>query len=60
MKCSVKKRSISAPKHLFAAADERCKTRMFGTFSCYVRDLIRRDVEGKLLHPKPQPQEQAA
>lgn len=54
------KRSISAPAQLLAEADKRAEARRMTNFSEYVRDLIRRDVDGQLLQPKPQPQEKAA
>lgn len=47
------KRSISGPSELFASADERMKARMMSNFSEYVRDLIRRDCNGKLVHVEP-------
>lgn len=56
----VEKRSVSAPSQLFAEADKRAAERRMSNFSEYVRDLIRRDVEGKLLQPKPQPEQVAA
>lgn len=42
------KRSISAPANLLAEADARARARRMTNFSEYVRDLIRRDIEGKL------------
>lgn len=57
---AVVKRSVSAPANLFAEADRRASERRMNNFSEYVRDLIRRDVEGKLLQPKPQPMQEAA
>lgn len=52
----VEKRSVSAPSALFAEADRRAEQRRMSNFSEYVRDLMRRDVEGKLLQPAPHPQ----
>lgn len=57
---SVVKRSVSAPANLFAEADRRAAERRMNNFSEYVRDLIRRDVEGKVLRPQPQPEQVAA
>ena len=54
----VEKRSVSAPAELFTAADARAEQRRMSNFSEYVRDLMRRDVEGKLL-PNPTQQEAA-
>lgn len=45
----IEKRSVSAPIVLFAEADRRAEKRRMNNFSEYVRDLIRRDVEGNLL-----------
>lgn len=45
----VEKRSVSAPADLFSEADKRAAQRRMSNFSEYVRDLIRRDTEGKLL-----------
>lgn len=42
-----KKRSISAPAHVFAAADKRWNEKMMATFSEYVRSLIERDLRGE-------------
>lgn len=47
-KDDLEKRSVSAPPDLFAHADKKMKDRMMTNFSEYVRDLIRRDAEGKL------------
>lgn len=48
MNDSAEKRSVSAPKELFVAADGRMKDRMITNFSEYVRALIREDLAGKL------------
>lgn len=48
----VEKRSVSAPASLFEEADRRAEERRMSNFSEYVRDLIRRDVEGQLLQPQ--------
>ncbi len=41
----VDKRSISAPPEVFKAADDQMQKRGFGTFSEYVRTLIRGDLK---------------
>jgi metal-responsive CopG/Arc/MetJ family transcriptional regulator len=47
-KNGVEKRSVSAPIDLFAAADERARSKKINNFSEYVRDLVRQDLAGQL------------
>ena len=54
------KRSVSAPRALFSAAETVMAKRRIGNFSEYVRDLIRRDLEASHGEPHPQPQKEAA
>lgn len=47
-KQGTEKRSVSAPSELFGEADKLASSRRMTNFSEYVRDLIRKDLEGKL------------
>lgn len=54
-KRQIEKRSVSAPSDLLEQADKTMARRHISNFSEYVRDLIRRDLEGQ-----PRPEEAAA
>ena len=45
---SRKSRNVSAPEELYALVDQVMEIRHMGTFSEYVRDLMRRDIEEKV------------
>lgn len=56
---SIEKRSVSAPLDLFSEAEKRARVKRMSNFSEYVRDLIRRDLNGDL-NTQPAKKEQVA